>query len=114
MIAERLGPIGFGGMGRGLAKNLLAHGAELRVADPAPALVDAGAAPRAVAAEVGAMAEAIDIRAICITKGEAKRALCLGPDGALARMQHGSAPLDHATVSPDHLDIIRAACTALG
>ena len=51
---------------------------------------------------------------ICITTAEAVQAVALGPDGALAAMSPGDVLVDHTTVSPDHVDKMRAACDAVG
>jgi 3-hydroxyisobutyrate dehydrogenase-like beta-hydroxyacid dehydrogenase len=111
----RIGLIGLGGMGRGLAKNLAAEGHDLRVhdldADRVAAAVSRGAAD---GGDPGAMAEACDVLAICVTTAEAVQAITLGPDGALARMRPGTVLLDHTTVSPAHVDRMRAACAAAG
>lgn len=115
MVADRIGLIGLGGMGRGLAKNLLLKGADLFVADLDPgrvaALVRQGA--RACGDPVD-MAGRVDVLAICVTTAEAVREIALGPKGALAAMKSGSVLLDHTTVSVEHVDIMRAACAEAG
>jgi 3-hydroxyisobutyrate dehydrogenase-like beta-hydroxyacid dehydrogenase len=60
------------------------------------------------------MAAEADVLAICVTTAEAVRDIALGPGGALASMRPGTILLDHTTVSPDHVDTMRAACDAAG
>ncbi|MEO9526948.1 NAD(P)-dependent oxidoreductase [Roseibium sp.] len=111
MTATRIALIGLGGMGRGLAKNMLLAGLDLTVAD-----LDAGAVALAVSqgAKAGAspvdMARNADVLAVCITTAEAVQALALGPNGLLAAMKPGSIFLDHTTVSVEHVDVMRQAC----
>ncbi|WP_347876558.1 NAD(P)-dependent oxidoreductase [Labrenzia sp. 011] len=115
MTAERIALIGLGGMGRGLAKNMLLSGLDVTVADLNASAV---AVAREQGAKVGTtpaqMAAEADILAVCITTAEAVRDLALGPDGALAAMKPGSIFLDHTTVSVEHVDIMREACEACG
>ena len=60
------------------------------------------------------MAAACDVLMVCITTAEAVQAMLLGPDGALAAMSPGDILVDHTTVSPEHVDKMRAACDAVG
>lgn len=111
MIAGRIGLIGLGGMGRGLAKNLLLKGADLRVADIDAARADIAVAQGAVRRDdPREMAREVNVLAICVTTAEAVRAILLGPGGALREMKKGAVLLDHTTVSAEHVDIMRAAC----
>lgn len=111
----RIGLIGLGGMGRGLAKNMAAKGVDLTVAD-----LDAARVATAVSqgAKAGTspvqMAKACDVLMICITTAEAVQALALGSDGVLAAMSAGDILVDHTTVSPEHVDLMRKACEAVG
>jgi 3-hydroxyisobutyrate dehydrogenase-like beta-hydroxyacid dehydrogenase len=111
----KIGLIGLGGMGRGLAKNLASKGRDLLVHDLDPErvalAVGQGATDGGGPAE---MAGACDVLAICVTTAEVVQAIALGPEGALARMRPGSILLDHTTVSPGHVDMMRTACAAAG
>ncbi len=115
MAAERIALLGLGGMGRGLAKNMLLSGLDLTVLD-----LDTGAVEHAASqgAKEGVsavdMARNADVFAVCITTAEAVQALALGPDGALAAMKPGSVFLDHTTVSVEHVDKMRKACEERG
>lgn len=111
----RIGLIGLGGMGRGLAKNMLAKGLELSVADLEQERVDTAVGQGASAGGTATgMAAACDVLMVCVTTAEAVQALLLGPEGALAAMSPGSILVDHTTVSPEHVDKMRAHCEAVG
>lgn len=111
----RIGLVGLGGMGQGLAKNMITNGLEVTVSDLDQARVaravekgaKRGDSPAAIAAEA-------DIFAICVTTAEAVREIALGASGALAAMRPDSILLDHTTVSTEHVDTMRAACGAVG
>jgi len=115
MTTERIALIGLGGMGRGLAKNMLLSGLDLTVTDLDPAAV-------ALAKKQGAkeannileMAAEADVLAVCITTAEAVRDIALGPAGALSAMKPGSVFLDHTTVSVEHVELMRKACDERG
>ncbi|KXF75328.1 hypothetical protein ATN84_18850 [Paramesorhizobium deserti] len=113
--SPRIGFIGLGGMGRGLVKNMLKHGLEVTVHD-----LDEKAVERAVdegarrAEYLAAMAREADVLAICITTAEAVRELALSPGGLLDSMREGTIFLDHTTVSPQHVDLMRRECEARG
>ncbi len=115
MTTERVALIGLGGMGRGLAKNMAKKGVDLTVFDLDGARIDAAAAHGATAgAGAREMAAEADVLGICITTAEAVREVMLGAEGALAAMRPGSVLVDHTTVSPEHVDLMREACAAVG
>ncbi|KIN78654.1 NAD(P)-dependent oxidoreductase [Sulfitobacter mediterraneus] len=111
----RIGLIGLGGMGRGLAKNMAAKGIDLTVSDLDQSRVDhavgLGAKQGSTAAQ---MAADCDVLMICVTTAEAVQSIALGPDGALAHMSPGDVLVDHTTVSAEHVDLMRAQCDAAG
>ncbi|UUX49199.1 NAD(P)-dependent oxidoreductase [Nisaea acidiphila] len=110
-----VGFIGLGGMGRGLVKNMAMKGVPVTAYDIDPDAVSAVVANGAKgAASPGEFAGDVDVLAVCITTAEAVQELALGPDGLLSRMRTGSVFLDHTTVSPSHVDRMRAACDAAG
>jgi 3-hydroxyisobutyrate dehydrogenase-like beta-hydroxyacid dehydrogenase len=110
-----VGFIGLGGMGRGLVKNLLEHGTRVVAYDIDSSALDLvvglGAHRGNDAVEIAARA---DVFAICVTTAETVQSLALGEGGALSVMRPGSVFLDHTTVSPEHVDLMRAACQARG
>lgn len=111
----RIGLIGLGGMGRGLAKNMSTKGVSLAVTDLDQTRVAHAVAQGATAQnDTVQMAADCDVLMVCVTTAEAVQALTLGPKGALAAMSAGDILVDHTTVSPEHVDVMRAACEAVG
>lgn len=110
-----VGFIGLGGMGRGVVKNMVKHGVSVATHDLDPdAVVLAVSQGARAEPDLAKMAAEADVLGICITTAEAVQALALGPDGLLSRMRKGAIFLDHTTVSPAHVDKMRAACEGLG
>ena len=116
MSNEQVGFVGLGGMGSGVVKNLVARsGCPVTVFD-----LDEGKMEAAVnnGAERGKSIQDIaancTIFAICVTTAEVVQELSLGPNGVLSVMQKGSVFLDHTTVSPEHVDVMSAACAEHG
>lgn len=111
----RIGLIGLGGMGRGLAKNMAAKGVDITVSDLDQVRVDhavgLGAKEGSTAAQ---MASDCNVLMICVTTAEAVQGIALGPDGALSHMSPGDVLVDHTTVSAEHVDLMRAQCDAVG
>ena len=86
MGKEKIGFIGLGLMGHGMAKNIVEKGFALTVVGhrnraPVDDLVSRGASE---AKDVGALAEACDIVVICVTGSPEVEALVAGPDGLAA------------------------------
>ena len=111
----RVGLIGLGGMGSGLAKNMALKGVDIQVTDLEEAKIE-------TAVEQGAqrgttpieMARACDVLMVCVTTAEAVQTLALGSDGLLAHMPAGATFVDHTTVSVAHVDAMRDACESVG
>lgn len=111
----RIGLIGLGGMGRGLAKNMAAKGVDLTVTDLDHTRVDHAVSQGARAGSTPAVMGAdSDVLMICVTTAEAVQSIALGEGGALAAMSPGDVLVDHTTVSPEHVDKMREACEACG
>ncbi len=107
--------VGLGGMGRGVVKNMLKAGVPVTVFDRDDAAVSHATGMGAAQGEGPAMMAAdADILAVCVTTAEAVREIALGAGGALAAMREGTVFLDHTTVSPEHVDTMRAACATRG
>lgn len=115
MNGETIGLIGLGGMGRGLAKNLVLNGADLLVSDldqnKVAIAVDHGAR---CCNDLAEMARQVDVLAVCVTTAEAVQQIMLGTNGALNAMKKGAVLLDHTTVSVDHVDMMYRACAQVG
>jgi 3-hydroxyisobutyrate dehydrogenase-like beta-hydroxyacid dehydrogenase len=110
----RIGLIGLGGMGRGLAKNMAGKEVDLTVLDLDRARVEHAVSQGAIAGGTpAAMAADCDVLMICVTTAEAVQSIALGEGGALAAMSPGDVLVDHTTVSVEHVDKMRAACEAV-
>lgn len=101
MQHERIGFIGLGIMGQGMARNLLRAGFPLtvwnRTAAKAQALVAEGAQ---AATSPAAVAAASAITFICVSDTPDVEAVILGEGGVLAGAQPGSLMIDCSTISP--------------
>jgi 3-hydroxyisobutyrate dehydrogenase len=100
-MSERVGFIGLGIMGRGMAHNLLKAGFEVRVwnrtAARMDALVEAGAAAASSPADVAAGA---DIIFKCVIDTPDVEAVVLGENGVIHGARPGSLVIDTSTISP--------------
>lgn len=100
-MTERVGFIGLGIMGRGMARNLLKAGFPLRVwnrtASRMQPLVDEGAEAGASPADVAAHS---DIIITCVSDTPDVEAVILGEDGVIHGAKQGSLVIDCSTISP--------------
>jgi 3-hydroxyisobutyrate dehydrogenase len=100
-MSERVGFIGLGIMGSGMARNLLKAGFALRVwnrtASRMDELVAAGAQPASSPADVAAQA---DIIFICVSDTPDVEAVVLGENGLIHGARPGSLVIDTSTISP--------------
>jgi 3-hydroxyisobutyrate dehydrogenase len=107
-MAERVGFIGLGIMGSGMARNLLRAGFPLtvwnRTASRAEPLVAEGAT---AADSPAALAAASDIIITCVSDTPDVEAVILGEDGVIAGAREGALVIDMSTISPQ-------ATTAIG
>ena len=98
---KRVGVIGLGDMGSGLAKNLIANGFTVTGYDLSPERMAAfeavGGTPAARPAEVGAASDAVFVM---VMNGEQARSVILGPDGLVGHMAEGGCVLLTATIKP--------------
>ena len=87
---KRVGVIGLGDMGSGLAKNLIAHGFETTGFDLSAArlraLAEIGGHAAQSVAEVAASADAVYVM---VMTGDQAKSVILGPEGLAARMPSG-------------------------
>jgi 3-hydroxyisobutyrate dehydrogenase len=100
-MAERVGFIGLGIMGRGMANNLLKAGFQVRVwnrtASRMDALVEAGAEAGSSPADVAANS---DIIVTCVSDTPDVERVILGDDGVIHGAKAGSLVIDCSTISP--------------
>lgn len=109
-MAEKIGFIGLGIMGRGMAANLLVKGFDVavwnRTARRADGLVEAGAAR---AESPAAVAQGCPIVITCVSDTPDVEAVVLGPGGVIEGVSSGSLVIDCSTISPQAtLEIAKA------
>lgn len=112
---RRVGIVGVGNMGGGMAAHLLAQGWTVRVHDLVREKVEALAALGAVACEDAARA-AHDVAAfiVCVVDAQQARDVLFGPAGAAANLRAGAAVLLCPTISPRDVEGIASQLHALG
>ena len=100
-MADRIGFIGLGIMGRGMAANLLRKGFDVHVWNRTAARMDALAAQGAQkAASPAAVARACPIVITCVSDTPDVEAVVLGPEGVRAGLQTDGLLVDCSTISP--------------
>jgi 3-hydroxyisobutyrate dehydrogenase-like beta-hydroxyacid dehydrogenase len=113
---KKIGMIGIGMMGHGIATNLLKHGHALSVLahvgnQPLDALVANGAVvfdtPKALAAQV-------DVVILCVTGTPQVEAVLMGAEGVLAGMRPGTTVIDCSTAVPSATEKMAQAVMAQG
>ncbi len=116
MSNPRIGFVGIGLMGHGMAKNLLAKGFPLtlrvhRNRDKAADLLAAGAKEAATNAAVTRDA---DVVILCVTGSPQVEAVVLGPEGVLSAARSGLIVIDTSTAEPGSTAKVREALAAKG
>src|SRR5512133_645980 len=113
MSGERVGFIGLGYMGSGMAKNLLRKGRPLTVfelnQDSVNALVGLGATAESSPAAVAARS---DVVLTVLPDGPDVERVVLGPDGVLAGARPGMMLLECSTIDPAVTERVRSAALA--
>lgn len=114
-MAIRVGFIGLGNMGKGMASNLAPKGFDACVydLDPAPVKELAAAGARA-AAGCRAVGEHAEVLSVCVPADAHVGAVLLGANGALAGMSSGSVIAIHSTVQPETVERMAAAARERG
>ncbi len=114
-MSEKLGFIGLGIMGKGMALNLLKKGFDVcvwnRTKSKTEELVSAGATAGDSPADVTAKS---DIIFICVSDTPDVEAVVLGENGVLETVKAGSLVIDHSTISPQTTKDIAAKIEAKG
>jgi 4-hydroxybutyrate dehydrogenase/sulfolactaldehyde 3-reductase len=114
-MSERVGFIGLGNMGRGLASNLCRKGFSVTVFDVRPEPVEhvraLGARP---AHAIGDVAAASDVVVMCLPNTASVEEVALGSDGVLACLARGGLLVDTSTVDPLLTDRLAAEASRKG
>ena len=100
-MAERIGFVGLGIMGRGMTANLLKAGFEVRVWNRTANRMDALVADGASAGESPAdVAANCDVTVVCVSDTPDVENVVLGENGILEGAKPGSLVIDCSTISP--------------
>jgi 3-hydroxyisobutyrate dehydrogenase len=100
-MAEQIGFIGLGIMGRGMVRNLLKGGFNVKVWNRTASRMDELAADGAQATQSPAdLAKQCDIILTCVSDTPDVEAVVLGPNGVLEAARPGSLVIDMSTISP--------------
>lgn len=114
-MSEKVGFVGLGIMGRGMAHNLLKAGYSVRVwnrtASRMDEFVEAGAEAASSPADVAAHC---DIIITCVSDTPDVEAVILGDDGIINTVKEGSLVIDCSTISPQVTKEIAAKLNAKG
>ena len=115
--APRIGFIGIGLMGHGMAKNIVAKGFKLtflkrrNAPDAGADLIALGASEVATSSEV---ASASDIVILCVTGSPDVEGVSFGPDGISSAARNGLLVVDTSTAEPASTAVMRARFAAMG
>ena len=115
--APRIGFIGIGLMGHGMAKNIVAKGFKLtflkrrNAPDAGADLIALGASEVATSSEV---ASASDIVILCVTGSPDVEGVSFGPDGISSAARNGLLVVDTSTAEPASTAVVRARFAAMG
>lgn len=116
MQDTKVGFIGVGYMGHGMAKNLLKNGYPLRVKGntnraPIESLIGMGAIEVATPRE---MAESCDVIHLCLSNSPQVESVFHGPDGILAGAEEGLIVIDATTADPTSTTVLAQELAAKG
>jgi 3-hydroxyisobutyrate dehydrogenase len=104
---NRVGVIGLGAMGMGVAQSLLRAGLEVHACDVRPEavqkLVDSGAH---AATSPAALAEAVEAIIILVVNAQQTEQVLFGENGAAPHLKPGSVVIASATVSPEYAEAL--------
>lgn len=114
-MAKKVGFIGLGAMGLGLAGNLIRKGFDVTVWDIAPAAVDAMVAKDARRADsIAALARDVDVVCTMVPDAPDVKRVALGDDGIIAGARPGLIYIDFSTVDPTTSRTVGAALAERG
>ena len=114
-MSERVGFIGLGIMGRGMARNLLKAGFNLRVWNRTPSrMAELAAEGAATATSPADLAAQCDIIITCVSDTPDVEAVILGDDGVIHGARSGALVVDMSTISPHATRAIAAQLNTKG
>ncbi|MDY7577180.1 NAD(P)-dependent oxidoreductase [Herbaspirillum sp. RTI4] len=112
---NKIGVVGLGAMGMGMARSLVRAGLEVHVCDVRPeavqALVDAGGHAATSPAD---LATKVDALLIVVVNAVQTEQVLFGENGAAAHLKPGSVVIASATVAPEFAEALGARLLALG
>lgn len=115
MGKPRVGVIGLGSMGGGVAKSLLRNGFPVTVCDVRPAVVGSFVAQGAKgAASPAGLAADCEIVVVLVVNAEQVESVLFGDGGAAAVMKPGTTVLMSVTLPPDYAEKLAARLNARG
>lgn len=115
-MKQKIGMVGIGMMGHGIARNIAKHGYPLVVLEhagnqPLDELKAAGATSEA---SVKALAAQVDVLILCVTGTPQVEAVLLGAGGALEGLRPGTVVIDCSTAVPSSTERVAQAVQAAG
>jgi putative dehydrogenase len=112
---NRVGVVGLGAMGMGMAQSLLRAGLEVHACDVRPEAVQKLAAAGAHgAASPAELAPKVDALLIVVVNAAQTEQVLFGPEGAAAHLKPGAVVIASATVSPEFAEALGARLQAMG
>ncbi|KQP23016.1 NAD(P)-dependent oxidoreductase [Pseudorhodoferax sp. Leaf267] len=115
-MKHKIGMVGIGMMGHGIARNIARHGYPLTVLEHAgnQPLDELEAAGVTTATSARALAAGSDIVILCVTGTPQVEAVLLGDDGVLQGLRPGSVVIDCSTAVPSSTERVAEAVVAAG
>ena len=111
----RVGIVGLGAMGMGIAQSMLRGGLEVHAFDVRPEALQALAAAGATAAESpAALAGRVEALVIVVVNAEQTEAVLFGEQGAAAHLAPGAIVIACATVAPEFAEALGARLAGMG
>ncbi len=113
-MTTKVGVIGLGDIGRGVAANIVRAGLELVVCDIRPEAVAAFAETARVAADPGALAASVDVAVVAVVDDSQVTEVLVGPKGAFGSARPGTSFVVVATISSTTVERMAQLATASG
>ena len=102
-MTKRVGVIGLGSMGLGVARTLLSKGFAVHACDVRAEVVAAFAKDGGIAAATpGELGAAVPVAIVLVVNAEQTEQVLFGPEGAAHRLAPGSVVVASSTVAPDY------------